>query len=59
MSMLFKVTAQGDTIYVRTQGDGRDVPAVMAKHFGAIPAGIYNAKAIEESELPAGEEVLE
>jgi len=59
MSMLFKVTSQGDVVYVRTQGDGRDVPAILAKHFGAIPAGVYDAKHIEESELPADEEVLE
>lgn len=59
MSMLFKVTSQGDVVYVRTQGDGRDVPAILAKHFGAISAGIYDVKHIEESELPADKEPLE
>jgi hypothetical protein len=55
---VYRVDAQGDTVYVRA-ADGRDVPRVLTKHFGFLPGSAYDARKINDDELPAGEEVLE
>jgi hypothetical protein len=54
--MLFKVEAHGDVVYVRCD-DGRDVPDVLRRWMGPIPAGEYSVKAV--SKLPPGETALE
>lgn len=54
--MLFKVEAQGDTVYVRCD-DGRDVPDILRKWMGNIPEGLYEVTKVDR--LPAGEEALE
>jgi len=54
--MLFKVEAHGDVVYVKCD-DGRDVPDVLRKWMGPIPAGEYEVTSVDH--LPAGEEALE
>lgn len=56
--MIFKVQAQGDTIYLRANSKDA-VPALLKKYFGFIPGSAYDVSSIEEYEVPANEEVLE
>jgi hypothetical protein len=52
----FRVESHGDTVYVKCD-DERDVPDVLRKWMGPIPAGEYEVTQV--AKLPAGEEALE